>query len=62
MLNAPDLPPAEQLQALEDAYAELLMEDAGVGTLAQLWNNIKALRKELSFPIYEYVTPAELRE
>ena len=62
MPNTTDSTPAEQLQALEDAYAELLMEDVDAATLSQLWNNIKALRKQLGFTIYENVTPPGLRQ
>ena len=62
MLNTPDPTPAEQLQFLEDAYAELMMENTDAATLSQLWKSIKELRKELNLPIYEYVTPKEERQ
>ena len=62
MTNVPDSTQAEQLQFLEDAYAELLMDDTDVATLNQLWNNIKELRKQLKLPVYEYLTPKEQRQ
>jgi hypothetical protein len=46
-------PLADQLKVLEDAYADLLMEDVDAQTLSQLWNNIKELRQQLGFPIHE---------
>ena len=62
MPNTPNRTPEEQLQALEDAYAELLLDDVDAHTLSQLWNHIKELRRLLTMPIYENVTPAELRQ
>ena len=56
------LPLEEQLHLLEDSYANCLMEDVDASTLSQLWNHIKELRRLLTMPIYDYVTPAELRQ
>ena len=61
MPNTPNLSLAQQLQALEDAYAELLLEGVDAATLSQLWNNIKKLRNQMNLPIYDNVTPPELR-
>jgi hypothetical protein len=57
----PDLPPEEQLRLLENAYAELLMDDMDAKVLTALWLQIKELRNRLELPIYGYVTPREQR-
>ncbi|TCZ74761.1 hypothetical protein [Flaviaesturariibacter aridisoli] len=54
------LSPYVQLQELEDAYAECLIEE-DVRLLGQLWKEIRELRTQLSLPIYDFVTPAEQR-
>jgi hypothetical protein len=41
----------EQLQALEDTFANLLIEGADAQTLAMHWKQIKAIRKQNGSPI-----------
>ncbi|GAA4339800.1 hypothetical protein GCM10023184_37160 [Flaviaesturariibacter amylovorans] len=54
------LPLPAQLQELEHAYAECII-DADPAFLTRLWNEIKKLRKQLALPVYEYVTPVGQR-
>lgn len=56
-----DLPLDEQLRQLEDLYANLLMNDSDTKILTTIWGQIKLLREQLNLPIYNYVTPKELR-
>jgi len=59
---SPDFPLEEQLLELEDLYAECLMNDADTKILSGLWDRIKEIRKQLAVPIYDFVTPKELRQ
>ncbi|MDB5197949.1 MAG: hypothetical protein JWP88_2320 [Flaviaesturariibacter sp.] len=42
----------EQLQLLEDLYAECLLNGEDISTLSLLWHQIKMLRQHLNLPIF----------
>jgi hypothetical protein len=42
------LPPEEQLNLLEDLYAQCLFDDADAFALSQIWEKIKRLRLQLA--------------
>ncbi|MDB5196756.1 MAG: hypothetical protein JWP88_1127 [Flaviaesturariibacter sp.] len=49
----PSLSLTEQLQELEDLYANMLIANESVRALSRIWRNIKELRQQLDLPVYE---------
>jgi hypothetical protein len=51
-----------KLAELETIYADCLVDGTDPKVMSRIWIQIKAVRQQLSMPVYHFMTPKEFRQ